>query len=406
MLPNAELSIAAPPAIHIDPYADDFLADPDPGRCIIRDSAPITYLPKYGVYATGRMTVVREIFKDYERFSSSAGIGLADRRDPSSHAHRRPSPINEVDPPVHTKIRAGVQKLLSPMMIRSWRGRYDAFAEKLVDQLIIRGGVIDAVPEIAEEMTYTLMPETLGLDIPRAFLPGLGEMNSFSLGPATPRQQANYEQVKDAIKFYNEAAERENVRPGTLADKIYQEEDAGTFEPGVGAGLIRVFLRASSENQYSMISALIRRLAENPDQWDKVKADPGKLKNAIEEVIRLDTPLEVDFRLVVSDTEFNGQALQGNRKIGLFIAAANRDPHYWDKPNEYDVDREVLGNHVGFGGGAHVCVGQMMARLQGESLLKALVARVDRIEPAGRPERRVVSATNSLKSLPVRLIGR
>lgn len=403
---TASLRPALPPVLDIDPYGDDFLSDPDPGRDILRDGGPIIFLPKYGVYATARMTIIREIFHDYNNFSSSAGIGLLDRRDTASHSHRRPSPINEVDPPVHTKIRAGVQKILSPPMIRSWRGRYDSFAEELIDRVLARGGVIDAVPEISEEMTYTLMPETLGMDVPREFLPGLGEMNSFSLGPETPRQKANFEAVKDAIRFYNEATERQNIRPGTLADKIYQEEDSGTFEPGVGAGLIRVFMRASSENQYSMISALIRRMAENPDQWEKVKADPGRIKNAIEEVIRLDTPLEVDFRLVTRDMEYQGMSLQGNRKIGLFIAAANRDPDYWVRPLAYEVDREVIGQHVGFGGGPHVCIGQMMARLQGEALLKAMIARVDRIELVGQPERRIVSATNSLKSLPIRLTAR
>ncbi|PMS30114.1 hypothetical protein B0G57_14018 [Trinickia symbiotica] len=403
---SATANAAPPPALDLDPYAEDTIRNPYPFRAALRNAAPVVRLTKYGVYAVARYDDVKTVIVDHDRFSVAAGIGLIDRRDPESSKFRKPSPLGEVDPPVHTKTRSGMQKLLSPVVIRGWRERYQKVAADIIERVISIGGPFNAVSEIAEEMVYTVIPETLGLDVPREYLPGIGEMNFFSLGPMTELRQKSLDAVKDAIEFYDRSVERENVKPGTFGDTIYKAEDAGVFEPGTGIGLIRLFLRGGTDTSSSTISAMLRRLAENPDQWEKVKSDPSKIKNAFEETVRLDTPSEVAYRLTTRDMVFNGYELEGNRKIAFFLASANRDPRFWDNPDEFDVDRDVMGKHVGFGAGAHVCIGQMIARLMAETLMQALVARVDRIELAGEPQPRIVYALNSLKILPIQITPR
>ena len=101
-------------------------------------------------------------------------------------------------------------------------------------------------------------------------------------------------------------------------------------------------------------------------------------------------------------TQLGGVHLEEGRKILLFLGAANRDPRQWQNPDEYDIERKVLG-HVGFGAGIHVCVGQLLARLEGEVVLQALAKRVSRIELAAEPERRFNNTLRGLKRLPLRV---
>lgn len=228
-------------------------------------------------------------------------------------------------------------------------------------------------------------------------------MNFFSLGPMNALRRRSLEQVKDAIDYYDRAAERENVKPATFGDTIYQAEDAGVFDPGVGIGLVRTFMRGGTDTSIAAISSLLMHLAQNPAQWRRLKSDPSKIKNGFEEAIRLESPSQARYRLVTRDMDFQGFRLEGNRQIAFFPGAANRDPRIWAEPDRFDLDREVAGKHLAFGAGVHMCIGQMIARLVFETLMQAFIARVAHLELAGRPQWRAVSALRSLKSLPIAL---
>ncbi|WP_143684760.1 cytochrome P450 [Variovorax sp. KK3] len=395
-----------PPHLHIDPYAVETLLDPYPFHQALRDTSAVVWLPQYEVYAVGRHADVAVVMKDYERFSSIAGIGLIDKRDPESEKLRKTSPMTEADPPVHTKTRVGMQKLLSPVVVRGWRARYEQVAAGIVDRVQGIGGAFDAVPELAEDMVYTVIPESLGLDVPREHLPGIGEMNFFSLGPMNELRRKSLARVQDAVDYYDRAAERENVKPGTFGDVIYQAEDAGVFEPGIGIGLVRTFLRGGTDTSIAAIASLLMLLAQNPDQWRKLKADPSRLKIAFEETLRLESPSQNLYRLVTQDMVFQGFELEGGRKIAFYPGAANRDPRFWSNADRFDLDRDIVGQHLAFGAGAHVCIGQMIARLVVETLMQALMARIDDIRLAGEPQWRPVSALRSLRSLPIEVTWR
>jgi cytochrome P450 len=130
------------PVLDIDPYSDEALLDPSPMHQAVRSSGPVSFMRRYGVYVMGRYRDIVPTLKNWERFSSTSGSGIADIRKPD--AWREPSPIVEVDPPRHTEVRTVVQRILSPGLIREWRERFRESAESLIDEMVRRGR-IDAV---------------------------------------------------------------------------------------------------------------------------------------------------------------------------------------------------------------------------------------------------------------------
>jgi 4-methoxybenzoate monooxygenase (O-demethylating) len=163
-------------------------------------------------------------------------------------------------------------------------------------------------------------------------------------------------------------------------------------------------LTAGVDTTVNGIGAALYALARYPQQWEKMRADPKRLaKAAFEEAVRFESPVQTFFRTTSRATELGGVQLEEGRKILLFLGAANRDPRQWQNPDEYDIERKVLG-HVGFGAGIHVCVGQLLARLEGEVVLQALAKQVSRIEFAGEPERRFNNTLRGLKRLPLRFV--
>ena len=144
-------------------------------------------------------------------------------------------------------------------------------------------------------------------------------------------------------------------------------------------------------------------MARHPAQWHKMRADPARLaRAAFEEAVRFESPVQTFFRTTTCATEVGGVRIDADRKILLFLGAANRDPRQWENPDDYDIERKVLG-HVGFGAGIHVCVGQLLARLEGEVVLQALARHAGHIELAGAPERRYNNTLRGLKHLPLRV---
>jgi cytochrome P450 len=161
-------------------------------------------------------------------------------------------------------------------------------------------------------------------------------------------------------------------------------------------------LTAGVDTTVSGLGAAIYCLARFPDQFARLRADPSLARGAFEEAVRYETPVQTFFRTTSRPVEIGGVRLGEGEKVLMFLGAANRDPRRWQRPDDYDIGRSTSG-HVGFGSGIHQCVGQLLARLEGECMLGALARRVAAIEIAGPPRRRYNNTLRALASLPVRL---
>ena len=223
-----------------------------------------------------------------------------------------------------------------------------------------------------------------------------------SFGPANHLFEAAAPRAEKAYPWVREQSLRENLTPDGFGAVIYEAVDGGELPAEDAAALIKSLLTAGVDTTVSSLGAAIYSLLRFPDEWRKLKADPALARNAFEEAIRFECPVQTFFRTASTSTQIGGYELEEGTKVMLFLAAANRDPRQWERPDEFDITRKTLG-HVGYGHGIHVCVGQLLARLEGEAVLKAFAEKVATIEMDGVPVRRLNNTLRGLKSLPMRI---
>jgi cytochrome P450 len=390
------------PVLDEDPFSDENIADPYPLFARMREMAPAVFIAPHNYYAVVRHTEAGIVASDSARFTTTGGVGLSDIRKPG--AWRPRSPITEIDPPDHTRVRAALQKVLSPRVVKSWKEKFTARAEEVADEVVAMGHV-DGVADIAEAFVLDVFPSLLGVDVPPERIKLTGELNFNQIGPNNARTAAALERAAPIMDWYAQVLQREYMLPGGFGEKIYQAEDAGEFEKGTAPFQVRSFFRAGVDTTMAGIGSTLKLLAENPEQFALVKANPALIKGAFEEALRLESPAQVMFRTTTGEVELGGVRLRADTKVGYHMGAANRDPRQWTDPDRFDVTRQTTGVHRAFGVGVHVCIGQMIARLEAESILGALIARVRAIEPTGAARWRPVNTLRTLDTLPLHLVA-
>lgn len=400
---RARDDLLEPPEIDIDPYADEVVLNPYPFFDLMREAGPVVRLSKYGVYASGRYEESKQIFNDHDRFMASAGIGIADIRKPG--AFRIPNRLLENDPPSHTAIRGTLTKYLSPITIRRWRDHFEVEAARLADELVERGR-FDGVEDLAEAYVLQVFPEAVGVELPRVEALTIGEMGFNQAGPYNEKHRRAVERAQPYLEWYENSIKRESMRPGSIGEMVLDAEARGEFDPGVGSNIMRAFVRGGVDTTVAGIGFALNQLARNPDQFALLRDNAALAKNTFEEAIRHESPSYVNFRTTTRETELSGYRLDADTKIGTFSGAANRDPRFWKDPEKFDITRDVTGIHVAFGHGSHTCIGQMIARLEAECILRALSQRISAIELDGEMRYRAVNQLHTLDVLPLKVTPR
>ena len=189
-----------------------------------------------------------------------------------------------------------------------------------------------------------------------------------------------------------------------MAHELLAVADEGRLTHDDLPALMVDYIAPSLDTTISAISNALYLLATHPEQWELLKSDRTLLTSAVNEVVRVESPLRAFARGVRADTELGGVALPSGSRVLVIYASANRDELEWDDPETFDIRRDS-GRHVGFGNGAHACAGQGLARLETTAMLNALLDRVDRIEVAGEPTWAVNNIIRRHHHLPVRLVG-
>jgi 4-methoxybenzoate monooxygenase (O-demethylating) len=395
--------LAATPVPHldVDPFALEFFADPFPTHERLRDTGPVVFLDKWNVYGVARYAEVHAVLNDPVTFCSSRGVGLSDfaREKP----WRPPSLILEADPPAHDRTRAVLSAVLSATVMKQLRGRFAAAAEARVDALLEKRS-FDAIEELAEAYPLSIFPDALGLRPEgREHLLPYASLVFNAFGPPNDLRKEAIERSAPHQAYIAEQCQRDNLTPGGIGACIHAHVDDGAITAIEAPLLVRSLLSAGLDTTVNGIGAAVYCLARFPDQFQKLRADPTLARNAFEEAVRFESPVQTFFRTTTRDAELGGVTIPEGEKVLMFLAAANRDPRRWDRPDTYDVTRRTSG-HVGYGSGIHMCVGQLVARLEGEVMMAALARRVARIEIAGEPRRRFNNTLRGLDSLPVEIV--
>jgi cytochrome P450 len=388
------------PRLDADPFAIDTLLNPYAFQELVREIGPVSYVERYGSYAVGRYDEVRAILRDWESFTSTAGAGLTDIRKPD--AWRQPGPIVESDPPDHTRIRGVLSKIISPKIIKGWQESFQAEATLLADRMC-EARDVDGAKDIAEAFVMKVFPESLGLSPHRENMVIVGNYNFNALGPKNELFERSAAELAGIAEWFDAAQDREGVAPGSFGEQVYNAEDEGLLEPGVARGLVRTLLRGGMDTTISGIGSMLMFLSQQPDLWRTLRSDRSRMKLAFEEAIRLEAPIQSYYRTTTKEVEVGGVRIEADTKVQVFIGAANRDPRKWEDPDRYDLGRSPAG-HLAFGQGIHLCIGQLIARMEAESVLVALLDRVKELQPAGKPVYRPLNTLRTLDALPLRLI--
>ncbi|MBW0106572.1 cytochrome P450, partial [Pseudonocardia sp. KRD291] len=386
------------------PFSHEVLEDPLPFQAALRDAGPVVHLDRYGIYAMGRYEHVHAALTNWQGFPSGAGVGMSNWRH--EEPWRPPSLLLETDPPHHDAPRAVLEPILSPRALRLLRERWFADAEDLVDTVLTGAGdtvELDAMAELAETFPLRVFPDAVGLgrDGRENLLPyGNHLFNAF--GPDNDLVAQGAGRIGELSAWVNAQCARETLSPDGFGARIWEAADRADITPEQAPLIVRSLLSAGVDTTVHGLGACLHAMATHPEQWQRLRDDPGLARIAFDEAVRWESPVQTFFRVAEDDIVVGGTLVPRDDKILMFLGSANRDPRRWEHPDSFDLSRDPSG-HVGFGMGLHQCVGQHVARLEAEALLTALARRVGRIELAGTPRRHHNNTMRAWGALPVRL---
>jgi cytochrome P450 len=389
---------AAIPHLDVDPFSIEFFDDPYPTHELLRDTGPVVYLEKWNVFAVARHAEVHAVLNDPPTFCSGRGAGLSDFAKEKPWRPR--SIILEADPPEHTRTRAVLNQVLSATAMRPLRERFAAAAAAKVDELLARKS-FDAIADLAEAYPMSVFPDAMGLkqEGRENLLPYAGLVfNAF--GPPNQLRQDAIDRSAPHQAYVAAQCQRENLAPEGFGGCIHARVDSGDITEAEAPLLVRSLLSAGIDTTVNGIGAAVYCLARFPDQLARLRQDPTLARNAFEEAVRFESPVQTFFRTTTHEVELSGHRIGEGEKVLMFLGAANRDPRRWENADSYDVSRRTSG-HVGYGSGIHMCVGQLVARLEGEVMMAALARKVAGIEITGPVKRRYNNTLRGLESLPI-----
>jgi cytochrome P450 len=388
------------PVIDDDPFAIPFLHDPYPHYARMREAGPVVWLSRYHCYAVARHDEVQRVLGDWETFISAAGVGLANFHDETPW--RPPSIVLEADPPLHTRTRTVLTRVLSPGNIRKLRERFEREAEILVDRVVAMGR-FDGITDFAEPFPVKVFSDAIGIrEQGRENLLPYGSMVFNSFGPRNALTAAAFANADAVRGWIMESCARDRLDPDGLGAQIFAAVEGGELSEQEAPMLLRSFLSAGIDTTVDALGNTLWCLATFPDQWERLRRNPALARNAFEEGLRYEGPAQLFFRTTARDATIGGLAVEANRKVAAFMGAANRDPRRWPNPDTFDIERRATG-HLTLGTGIHGCVGQAVARLEGEAVLAALARKVGSVELTAEPTRHYNNVLRSFEKLPVQV---
>jgi 4-methoxybenzoate monooxygenase (O-demethylating) len=366
----------------------------------LREMAPVVKLARENITMLARYEHVSKGLADWKTFSSTSRPW----HDPNSV---RPEILLTDDPPRHTAVRAVISNALSPASLNRMADAFRADAQALVKRMKEKSGeTIDAVAEITQPFVYKVLPDLLGVpEKGREHMYAFGNMVWATMGPMNELfHEAMGSTKQEVLDWATMACQRENLAPGSLGMEMYLAADRGQLTQSEATLMVGILLSAAADTTVMTMANAIRAFCEFPDQYQLLRSDPSLLKAAFDESLRWDSPSRMAGRIAMRDVEIEGVVIPKGERCGLMFAAANRDPRQWKDPDRYDIKRQNRG-HVGWGYGVHACVGRVLALLEAEALLGAIVEHVERWESAGAVEPWMTTIGHGPAKLPVKLFA-
>lgn len=320
-----------------------------------------------------------------------------------------PPSLLSVEPPEHTRYRKTVSSVFTTRAVAALRERVQQSANELIDGLSSAPtGSVDIVQRYCSQLPVTVIGDILGVpDSDRPRILEFGELAAPSLDIGLSWQQ--YLTVEAGLDGFNtwlvDHLGRLRTNPGDdlMSQLIAASEDGvrlNDHELRATAGLV---LGAGFETTVNLLGNGIRTLLEHPDQLRLLLDQPELWPGAVEEILRLESPVQLSGRIAKVDVDIAGYPVQAGEPVILYLAGANRDPAVFDDPHRFDITRDNAGKHLSFSGGRHFCLGAALARSEGEVGLRTFFERYPEAQLAGAGSRRDTRVLRGWATLPIAL---
>lgn len=379
------------------------IACPYPFYDLMRDTRPVAEIPGIGYVVTSYKDVLT-IVTSPEVYSSAFGAGFA-----TTGLSLNPRPrsvdailargvpevpvLTQIAGPTHRRHRRLVSQAFSARRVKQMEGVVAANGEELLGRFAARGSV-ELRAEFASALPMAVVAEALGvprddLDMFKRWSDGAHSL----IGVEVP--EARYVEIAEDLlgfqRYFSEriAERRSAPRDDLLSDLVHAEEDddAPLTEPEL-LNIIMQLLIAGNETTASTLCAGLLILARQPELADRLRAEPDAVPRFVEELLRVESPIQGLPRVTLVDTELHGVALPRGSTVIPLYGAGNRDPQRYPEPAEIRLERERIGAHLAFSQGAHHCLGSTLARAELRISLELLLGRLRdiRLSPGHEPE--------------------
>ena len=370
----------------------------------LRDEAPVHYCKDsmFGPYwSITRFADIMEIEKNWQDFSSDLGITLGDRPEDFS----TPNFIG-MDPPKHDQQRQTVQGVVAPMNLKKMESLIRQRVVNILDSLPV-GETFNWVDHVSVELT-TQMLATI-FDFPfedrykLTYWSDMATSGELAGGP-TPEAERRAA-LLECLEYFTKLREKRGNEPPKidLLSMLAHGKDTQNMPPMEFLGNLVLLIVGGNDTTRNSISGGVLALNQNPDEYDKLRADHSLIPNMVSEIIRWQTPLAFMRRTVTRDLEFRGQQLRKGDKLAMWYVSGNRDERVIPDPNRFWIDRPNARHHLSFGFGLHRCMGNRLAEMQLRVLWEEIMQRFSYVEVVGAPERVQSSFVRGYASLPVKL---
>nr|ART36392.1 C579 [uncultured bacterium] len=388
------------PSYEVDLYSDAVMDNPLPHYRAIRDIGPVVWLSANNLFAMGRYADVKAGLRNAEVFSSGQGIAAND----ISNQLIAGAFTLTTDAPLHNKLRKVLAAPLLRNALEVHRERIEKAAEDLVADLLVRGR-FDGVADFAQVLPLSVVSFLVGL-------PEEGRQDmlkwataGFNLsGPLNDRAAAAQPMMAAMQQYFAENCIPAKLAPDGWAARLYKLVETGEITPEECRMMLIDYSVPSLDTTISATGELLLQLAKNPALWEEIKADPSLISGAVDEAVRLGSPVFSFTRLTTQEHEIDGFVIPQGSRVAMIYASANRDEREWEAPDTFNPRRPKVSEHLGFGSGPHMCAGRHLSRLEMEALLKAMVGRVNTIELLGETPRVRNNIIRAYASLPVRFV--
>ncbi|MEV0239894.1 cytochrome P450 [Streptomyces sp. NPDC050674] len=389
--------LAEIPVYHPDLYSTSAIRDTHPHYAALRELGPVVRLSKHKVYALPRYAECKQVLLDDDTFVSSGGVGL----NPVANRVGQGTTLFS-DGDEHARRRSLLAHRLTPRALRTMRDTVDQQAAAVVEAAVARR-TVDAV-EVATALPMSVVPDLVGWPQQgREHLLRWAGATFDALGPFNRQAVRTLPASLGMMRYARGVVRDRSVLDGSMGHDLLRASDEGRIMPAECVTMMIDYLAPSLDTTISAISSALYLFATHPEQWRLLKADPDLVPKAVNEIVRYESPIRAFSRTAARDTEVAGVPLRKGSRVLVLYGSANRDPLEWDDPDTFDIRRDAA-RQLGFGQGTHGCAGQGLARLETSAMLRALIERVDRIEPTGTPEWALNNVIHRLERLPLELI--